>query len=259
MPALNIMIDIETLGKRTDAYLIQVAAIAFDIETGTLSHAFNGVIRNSGGVLDVDTVAWWMQQAHAPVLGAKLQDASQAGDEREVLEEFCRFFRLCGDVDRVWAHGGTGFDFPILQSAFQRCGLAVPWHYRAPRDTRSLFDVAPGGMPRPPKDPQREHDAQYDCEYQIAQVVEAWSKLREQAADAGLYAKSVVAGYVVFEDEQGGTHSSPEAAVPALPPCEDCGGEWRRTGCAPPGPETVHVCTADEALLQDAADAQALR
>lgn len=176
----NVMVDIETLGKRTNACLIQVAAVAFDIETGELSHAFNGVIRNSGGALDVDTVAWWMQQAHAPVLGAKLQDTSQAGDECEVLAEFCKFMRLCGEVERVWAHGGTGFDFPILQSAFERCSLSTPWHYRAPRDTRSLFDVAPGGMPRPPKDETREHDAQYDCEYQIAQVVEAWRLLRVQ-------------------------------------------------------------------------------
>lgn len=186
----QIMIDIETLGKRTNACLVQVAAVAFNIETGALSHAFNGVIRNSGGALDVDTVAWWMQQAHAPVLGAKLQDASQAGDEREVLESLCQFFHMCGaaePVDQVWAHGGTGFDFPILQSAFERCGLAVPWHYRAPRDTRSLYDVAPGGMPRPPKDEAREHDAQYDCEYQIAQVCAAWAALRDQRSLAASY------------------------------------------------------------------------
>ncbi len=186
----DVMLDIETLGKRTNACLIQVAARAFDIDSGLFSHTFNGVIRNSGGVLDVDTVAWWMQQSHAPALGAKLADPSQTGDEREVLEELCRFMRLCGAHEegvRVWAHGGTGFDFPILQSAFERCGLAVPWHYRAPRDTRSLFDVAPGGMPRPPKDESRAHNAQYDCEYQIAQVVEAWGALRRQRVNADLY------------------------------------------------------------------------
>lgn len=181
----QVMIDIETLGKRTDACIIQVAAVAFNIQTGERSHTFNGLIRNSGGKLDVDTVAWWMQQAHAPVLGAKLQDDSQAGDERQVLEALCSFFRLCGEVDQVWAHGGTGFDFPILQSAFERCGLAVPWHYRAPRDTRSLYDVAPGGMPRLPKDETREHDAQYDCEYQIAQVCAAWAALRARDQRVG--------------------------------------------------------------------------
>ena len=42
-------------------------------------------------------------------------------------------------------------------------------------------------MPRPPKDETREHDAQYDCEYQIAQVVEAHAALREQSDHAALY------------------------------------------------------------------------
>lgn len=211
---IQVMIDIETLGKRINACLVQVAAVAFNIETGQLSHTFNGVIRNSGGALDVDTVAWWMQQTHAPKLGAKLQDPSAAGDECEVLEALCGFFRLCGapdGVDQVWAHGGTGFDFPILQSAFERCGLAVPWHYRAPRDTRSLYDVAPGGMPRPPKDETRAHDAQYDCEYQIAQVCAAWAAIRDLKREA-----EYLAGR--FVDEQGGTHNHPDAAVPAIDP-----------------------------------------
>ena len=177
---LHVMIDLETLSKRSDAAIVQVAALAFDPETGTTSRTFNGVIRNSGGAFDVDTVAWWMQQAHASVLGAKLQDPDQTGDEREVLVELCQFFRLCGDVEAVWAHGAT-FDFPILESALARCGLSKPWHYRTPRDTRTLFAYAPGGMPKVETNPTREHDALYDCEVQVAQVCGALKALRDQA------------------------------------------------------------------------------
>lgn len=179
MPCNNLMIDLETFGKRTDAAIVQIAAVWFDPETGAIGSTFDAVIRNSSGSVDIDTVAWWLQQAHAPVLGAKLADPSQSGDEAELLAEFCRFVNVHGDVERVWAHGGTSFDFPILQSALERYGLEVPWGYRAPRDTRSLYDLAPGGMPRPPKDETRAHDALYDCEYQIAQVCEALKALRQ--------------------------------------------------------------------------------
>lgn len=181
MTCNNLMIDLETLGTNTDAAIVQIAAVWFDPETGATGATFNALIRNSSGSADIDTIAWWLQQAHAPVLGAKLADPSQSGDEAELLAEFCRFVSVHLDLERVWAHGGTSFDFPILQSALERHGLSVPWSYRAPRDTRSLYDLAPGGMPRPPKDETRAHDALYDCEYQIAQVCEALKALREQA------------------------------------------------------------------------------
>lgn len=45
-----------------------------------------------------------------------------------------------GDV-RLWSHG-PAFDPPILAAAYEAVGLPVPWHYRAPRDTRTAFDMA---------------------------------------------------------------------------------------------------------------------
>lgn len=41
----------------------------------------------------------------------------------------------------LWSHG-PAFDPPIAVAAFEACGLPVPWHYRAPRDTRTAFDLA---------------------------------------------------------------------------------------------------------------------
>lgn len=42
---------------------------------------------------------------------------------------------------RLWSHGAAT-DPPWLAAAYHACGLPVPWHYRAPRDTRTLFDLA---------------------------------------------------------------------------------------------------------------------
>lgn len=42
---------------------------------------------------------------------------------------------------RIWSHGPQ-FDISILAAAYEAVGLPVPWHYRAPRDTRTAFDLA---------------------------------------------------------------------------------------------------------------------
>lgn len=42
---------------------------------------------------------------------------------------------------RLWSHG-PAFDPPILAAAFKAAGMILPWHYRAPRDTRTAFDIA---------------------------------------------------------------------------------------------------------------------
>lgn len=45
------------------------------------------------------------------------------------------------DDRRLWAHGAA-FDPPFLTAAYKALGLPVPFHYRAPRDTRTAFDMA---------------------------------------------------------------------------------------------------------------------
>ncbi|HEY3496237.1 MAG TPA: 3'-5' exonuclease [Polyangiaceae bacterium] len=229
MPKFNhVMLDLETLSTRTDACIIQIAAIAFDIETGELGPRFNAYVNEAlmigepVGHIDPHTVGWWMRQKFAPALGAMLTDEDERRSLGEALGDFAEWYDNltdnCDDGEgkpptediRLWGHGAT-FDIPILQNAYQqRCPEVhegqVPWHYRSPRDTRTLFDVAPGGMPKPPKDETREHDAQYDCEYQIAQVCGALAALREQ--------RELATSYVRLEQE---ALAAPDGSVaPAL-------------------------------------------
>lgn len=268
----HVMLDLETLSVRTNAALLQIAAIAFDIETGELGPSFCAFINDPGKGVHYapETIRWWMQQPRAAIIAAQCEEhgveivsaLSALGTwlyEREDAH---------GELEGLWSHGLT-FDVPILADAFERNDFTPPWHYRTPRDTRTLFAVAPGGMPRPPKDETREHDALYDCEYQIQQVVEAWhaiglanaayerhktgmSKVLDKILAMGLESQSGVdelgnadtlpegalnpwgeggmpAGVcetecvdaavpaipegVMYADEQGGLHSSPEAAA----------------------------------------------
>lgn len=101
---------------------------------------------------DPRTVQWWSEQS----------DEAQAAfadpvDLRECLRQFGKWLRSVsplqdyydiGEHDRqfpddirLWSHG-PAFDPPILAAAYKAVGLPVPWHYRAPRDTRTCFDMA---------------------------------------------------------------------------------------------------------------------
>lgn len=99
---------------------------------------------------DPDTVKWWSEQS------AKSQAAfADPVDLRAGLIMFAGWLRgLSGDYydpndhkrrypddRRMWAHGAA-FDPPFLTAAYRALDLPVPFHYRAPRDTRTCFDMA---------------------------------------------------------------------------------------------------------------------
>lgn len=101
---------------------------------------------------DPQTVQWWNDQS---------DDAraafSDPVDLRDALIRFALWFdkiATASDVANIgpgnicdgrhvtlWSHGAA-FDAPILAAAYAAVGLPVPWHYRAPRDTRTAFDMA---------------------------------------------------------------------------------------------------------------------
>lgn len=91
---------------------------------------------------DPDTEAWWAKQSD------EAQGAfADAVDLKVGLERFAEWLSLLVDDARdipsirLWSHGAAT-DAPWLAAAYHACGLPVPWHYRAPRDTRTLFDLA---------------------------------------------------------------------------------------------------------------------
>lgn len=64
----DIMTDIETLGHKSDSTIIQISAIAFDIETGEYLSVFNKVAditKNETMKVTGSTTKWWYQQRSA--------------------------------------------------------------------------------------------------------------------------------------------------------------------------------------------------
>lgn len=88
---------------------------------------------------DPDTVQWWSEQS------AEAQAAfANPIDLLDGLQLFAQWLAQVAPNPRdtrIYCHG-QHFDIPILEAACHAVGMEAPWFYRAPRDTRTLFDAA---------------------------------------------------------------------------------------------------------------------
>lgn len=175
----HVMIDLETLSTRKNAAIVQVAAVSFDSLTGEEHAFFSRFVCDIPAYAHVDpgTIAWWLQQDAASFLGKGMAEAAvNVYTLAAVLGELCGWLREQA-AEAVWSHGAT-FDLTVLDSAFAALQVSRPWGYKAERDTRTLYALAPGGMPAVVGIPGQKHDALYDCRVQLKQVVGALAALR---------------------------------------------------------------------------------
>lgn len=171
------MLDLETISSRKNAAIIQIAAVSFDPLDGEVRSEFNRYVNTVPDYahISVDTIAWWFQQKFAAQLGKSIQESGIPLEQ--ALADFSSWYAAQTDNEAIWSHGAT-FDLPVMCSALSACGIKQPWHYRAERDTRTLYALAPGGMPAVSGVAGVEHDALYDCHVQLKQVVGALVALR---------------------------------------------------------------------------------
>jgi hypothetical protein len=175
---LHIMLDLETLSTRANAIILEVGYAIF--ETGGEWIQESGCWKLNWGMqvgarhLNQETFDWWMRQSDEAFKGAF------AGDERTSPIAFINEFGLNGripwhNLTGVWSHG-AGFDIPILDDLHTQHGHRVPWHYRTPRDTRTLFwlaDMSQADM----FPPTLKHSAEADAVAQAVSVQRALKKL----------------------------------------------------------------------------------
>jgi hypothetical protein len=175
----DVMVDLETLSLSPNCAITQIGAVAFDLEGLVLPAEFSQYISEFTPECDVDpkTFAWWLGQKSSGTLAAGIL-GENATDLAGALWAFEDWYQLFPNVQRIWSHGAAT-DLTWLVCAYERIGLKAPWHYRAPRDTRTLFDLV-GGAPDRAECGYNEseaHDALQDCRVQARQVQEAYRML----------------------------------------------------------------------------------
>lgn len=180
----NLMIDLETMGKKPNAPIISIGGVFFDPKKGELGPEFCRAISlesamEQGAVPDGDTILWWLRQspeARAAICVANAMSISKA------LLKFNEFITCNADnlkYLKVWGNGAT-FDNVILRSAFERASLPCRWHFSNDHDVRTIVTLGRAVGFDPKRDMPFEgdmHNALDDARHQAKYVSAIWQKL----------------------------------------------------------------------------------
>jgi len=174
---IDIMLDLETMGNGNNAAIAAIGAVNFDLTTGEIGEGFYEVVDlessvRHGGVMDVSTVLWWMQQSDT----ARAEFKREGKHIQMALVSFQTYLASFTGEVALWGNGAV-FDNVILKSAYDRGGLILPWHFKNDRCYRTMRAMLP--VVELPEIAGTHHRAIDDARWQAQYLIEAW-KLREQ-------------------------------------------------------------------------------
>ncbi|EON1520759.1 3'-5' exoribonuclease [Escherichia coli] len=139
----HLMIDLETMGKKSNAPIVVIGAVFFDPQTGEIGPTFYIVFSlvdamDTGAVPDGSTIEWWLAQS-SEARSAILVDQVKLVD---ALIQFREFINEYSDEKfvQVWGNGAT-FDNTILRTSYERLNIPCPWRYYNDRDVRTIVEL----------------------------------------------------------------------------------------------------------------------
>jgi hypothetical protein len=191
----HVMIDLETLGIKSNAVILSIGAVQFDLKGNIKKRFHQGIHIDSclerGLQVDGSTIEWWLKQSKEnteKLLAVPRQ--SLVG----VLDELTKCFKLL-DKEKicVWSHG-SDFDIVLLENAYKACSRDTWWKYSHVRDTRTLFDLANYKYKA-----IGSHDALEDAMNQVEAVVKAYQQLN-QRKEASYKVQFLLDNYIEVED-----------------------------------------------------------
>lgn len=183
---MDIMVDIETLGNKTDSTIFQIAAVAFDIETGKHLQTFQRIADiSSNKTLNVtgDTLKWWLN-TNKELLSDLLNQGQYSSED--LLIEFSNWMMsivLHHDA-YLWGNGIL-FDNKMIQHQLESIGITYPIFYRNDRDVRTIVELASHKTGLTEKELRKKyydsnteaHNAAHDVANQIRLVTACYEEL----------------------------------------------------------------------------------
>lgn len=177
----HVMVDLETLGNKSNSVICSIGGVEFDINTGETGREFFVKVDiqsclDRGLIVNGDTVEWWLMQSDKARMG--LISTAQGGNKNIslALHEFKLFLEDLGaNTVQLWGNS-VRFDMGILEDAYRACNLKEPWNFRCERDVRTLVSFAPEVKEHYPKTGV-EHNPIDDCKFQIGYCTAIWQKL----------------------------------------------------------------------------------
>jgi len=165
----DIMIDIETMGTGSNAAILSIGAVIFDIPGKSLGDSFYvnvglGSCLAHGLTIDQKTKEWWDNQSQEAKDALNIPIPVLLPEALKRLSEFMK-----NGTYRVWGNGAS-FDNVILRNAYKATGIKCPWEYwyeMCFRTLNNLFqvktDIKVDGV---------KHNALYDAKVQALRALE---------------------------------------------------------------------------------------
>jgi exodeoxyribonuclease VIII len=182
---LNVMLDLETMGTSSNAPIVAIGAVFFDIKEGTTTGpTFYRIIDLESSAkysqLDPATIKWWMKQSDD---ARSIFNDHNAIIFEEALMSFWNWLATHTDLKKVQIWGnGSGFDNAILNDGYQNLGHEAPWKHWNDRDVRTIVQLGRDLLNfDPKKDMQFEgekHNALADAKHQAKYVSAIYQKLQ---------------------------------------------------------------------------------
>jgi hypothetical protein len=171
----HVMVDIETMGSMSYSSIVSIGAVEFEIETGRTGRQFYENVSlqsclDLGLVINADTLLWWLKQNEE----ARLEIANAKGVHINIALN--RLSQFVSKKQQLWGNSAR-FDLGILQNAYDKSGMLIPWDFRKERDVRTLVAFKPDIM----KSYNHEgvaHNALDDCHKQIGYCSKIWNTLK---------------------------------------------------------------------------------
>lgn len=164
--AVNVMIDLETLGTSAGCAILSIGAQTF---RSSKSRFYYEKIDPKDSRLylreDIETLRWWNKQDAR----MKAEAFSGVQDLLPVLDDFAAWLKdISKDPDKLFVWGnGADFDPPILAAAYERFDRPIPWKPWHALCYRTLKELLPQ-VKAPPRASASHHaleDAIYQAEH----------------------------------------------------------------------------------------------
>jgi hypothetical protein len=162
----NIMIDIETLGRKPGCVVLSVGAVEFGANGFASEFEANIDIRSTmsyGLTIEADTLLWWMARG--------LKELPCTTSLSEASGRFCDWFNSVQPAC-VWANSPS-FDCEIWGHAIELVGHRRPWTYRQTRDMRTARELLPFSVDGDKIDFGEAHTALADAKWQAEYLIRA--------------------------------------------------------------------------------------
>ena len=177
----HIMVGIETMGNESYSSIVSIGALEFDLETGETGGEFYANVNlqsciDAGLILNASTIMWWMSQDKKAINSLTNPKPKHIA---EALQEFTEFIYPLGtlkeDLPKIWGNS-TRFDLGLLQNAYNKLNLNIPWDFRKEGCVRTLVSFKPEVKDNFPNIGVS-HNALSDCYFQVGYCSEIWRSL----------------------------------------------------------------------------------